>query len=272
MSQWLTFPRITDAVLEAYERDGYVNLGPVVTSTGLERLRDECMRVWREHGPRFSDSATAITNSMVFDAHRHSDFIRHIYWQGPLVPFAEAAIGPNVKAAAGQLIFKMNDNPATFGWHQDNGYGELSPYNSISCFVALDDAGPWNGGLYAAPGSHKLGQLDVGRTIEDKLNRRTIDMQMEVSERRAVEIRAGDAVCMHCWTLHRSEANMSGKPRRLLFLRYADADSVEVYNGNVPRLGRVLRGTTRFREVAEYERDLTVGPSTHPALATSSAA
>ena len=38
--------------------------------------------------------------------------------------------------------------------------------------------------------------------------------------------------------------------------RYADADAVEVFNEMKPRLGRLLRGTTRFAEVEAFEAHL----------------
>ena len=44
--------------------------------------------------------------------------------------------------------------------------------------------------------------------------------------------------------------------RRILFLRYADADAVELYNDRRPRLGALLRGETRFPEVAAFEKEL----------------
>ena len=44
--------------------------------------------------------------------------------------------------------------------------------------------------------------------------------------------------------------------RRILFMRYADADAVEVYNGRQPRLGRLVRGATKFDAVREYEAQL----------------
>ena len=69
-------------------------------------------------------------------------------------------------------------------------------------------------------------------------------------------MKAGEAICFHCWMLHKSEGNRSATHRRILFLRFADADAVEVYNGGVPRLGRLLRGTTRFAEVEAFEADL----------------
>ena len=41
-------------------------------------------------------------------------------------------------------------------------------------------------------------------------------------------------------------------------MRYADADAVEVYNERQPRRGRLVRGTTRFDEVRQYESDLAL--------------
>ena len=48
------------------------------------------------------------------------------------------------------------------------------------------------------------------------------------------------------------------RDRRILFMRYADADAVEVYNDRQPRLGRLVRGTTRFDEVLQYEANLSL--------------
>lgn len=70
-------------------------------------------------------------------------------------------------------------------------------------------------------------------------------------------MRAGESVCFHCWTLHKSEGNRSKtRDRRILFLRYADADAVEVYNDRKPRLGPLVRGRTRFPEVEAFEASM----------------
>jgi len=69
-------------------------------------------------------------------------------------------------------------------------------------------------------------------------------------------MKAGECLFFHCWTLHKSGGNFSDHDRRILFLRYADADAVEVYNERKPRLGRLLRGSTRFEDVRVFEADL----------------
>jgi ectoine hydroxylase-related dioxygenase (phytanoyl-CoA dioxygenase family) len=71
-----------------------------------------------------------------------------------------------------------------------------------------------------------------------------------------MQMKAGECLFFNCWTLHKSEGNFSDRDRRILFLRYADADAAEVYNNRRPRLGRLLRGTTRFEQVREFESDL----------------
>ena len=160
-----------------------------------------------------------------------------------------------MKGATSQLTFKMRGNTMPFHWHQDNAYGELDPYTAVTCLTALDDADVENGCLWLIPGSHRQGQADP-QAPEEKAALLPIKLEADDSRAVPVPMKAGEAICFHCWMLHKSEGNRSATHRRILFLRFADADAVEVYNGGVPRLGRLLRGTTRFAEVEAYEADL----------------
>ena len=146
-----------------------------------------------------------------------------------------------------------------FGWHQDNGYGELDPANAISTLTAFDDTDEENGCLWVIPGSHKQGQIDVsGRlTVESKAAGDDVSLEVPDEDQAIpVKLKAGDAVIFHCHLLHCSKGNYSAtRDRRILFLRYADADALEVYNQRHPRLGPLLRGETKFSEVAAFECD-----------------
>ena len=166
-------------------------------------------------------------------------------------------IGPNIKAVTSQLTFKMRGNAMPFAWHQDNVYGELDPYNAISCLTALDDADVENGCLRLIPGSHKDGQANYQHTNEDRGARRPVEL--EVDDRRGIPLpmKAGECLFFHCHMLHHSEGNRAkDRDRRLMLFRYADADAVEVYNDRRPRLGRLLRGRTLFPEVEAFEANL----------------
>ena len=137
---------------------------------------------------------------------------------------------------------------------------QLDPYNSVSCLTALDDADETNGCLWLIPRSHRRGQL-LSLTAEEKQAGAEATLH-DVDEASAVPVTmvAGDVLLLHCHTLHASGPNTTDRHRRLLFLRYADADAVEVFNEGAPRLGRLLRGCTRFDEVDAFEQELSVVP------------
>jgi hypothetical protein len=250
---------LSDEELTLFSKTGYFEYGPILTPEGLERMREECMAAWNRQKVEFDADKTWLENSLLPNIHLLCPIVRDYYFEGPLVDVATQLIGPNIKAVASQLTFKMRGNTMPFGWHQDNGYGELDPYNAISCLTALDDANEDNGCLWLIPGSSREGQIDVGclRTAEAKKANK--DISLEVDESRAIPMpmKAGECLFFSCWTLHKSEGNQSEtNDRRILFLRYADADAVEVYNDRAPRLGRLLRGTTRFSEVEAFEAGL----------------
>lgn len=244
--------------LMKFRDDGYLACGPMLTDWGLELIRKECVEIWqREKGP-FDPAKTWLENSLFPNIHHQARTVRQFYFDGPLVDVVEQIIGPNVKAATSQLTFKMKDNAMIFPWHQDNGYGELDPYNAISCLTALDDTNRENGCLWVIPRSNQEGQKghDLGKMAIDPKHGSELKTQANESKAIPITMKAGESMIMSCWTLHKSEANQSGKDRRILFFRYADADAVEVHNGRRPRLGRLLRGTTQYDEVREFESNL----------------
>ena len=252
------YHQLSDTQVESYHENGFLNVGRVLTDEGLEQFRREVMAAWEaEKGP-FDASANWLKNSLLVNVHHRSNVARKYYFNGPLVEMVQKIIGPNIKGVTSQLTFKMRGNTMPFGWHQDNGYGELEPYTTVTTLTALDDADEENGCLQISPRSHKQGQIAVYRSPEDRKTNKEVVVDADDSLAVPLPIRAGEAVAFHCWMLHKSEGNHSKtRDRRIIFLRYADADAVEVYNDHQPRLGRLLRGTTRFPEVEAFEADLT---------------
>ena len=250
------FRDLTDQDLSVYNEQGYFRFGRVLTERGLERLRDECMNTWQRRKGAFNPARNWLENSTLSNIHHLSTVVRRFYFCGPLVDVAEKLIGPNIKGVSSHLTFKLRGNTMPFGWHQDNAYGQLDPYNAISTLTALDDADEENGCLWLIPGSQRNGQ-GMTRSKPDIEARREINMDADDSLAVPMPMQAGESLIFHCWTLHRSEGNRSkDRDRRILFMRFADADAVEVYNDRKPRLGPLLRGTTRFAEVESFEKDL----------------
>lgn len=253
------YRKLSEDDLRLFGETGYHRYGPILTGTGLEMMREQCMNAWSAEKGEFDENKNWLQNALLRNIHKKSAIVRDYYFEGPLADVAEQIIGPNIKGATSQLTFKMRGNTMDFGWHQDNSYGELDPYNAISCLTALDDADEENGCLRIVPGSNKEGQIEQSdsRTVDDKAAQ--VDINLEVDESRAVPMpmKAGECLFFNCHTLHQSRGNYSKtRDRRILFLRFADADAVEVFNDRKPRIGRLLRGKTVFPEVRTYEADL----------------
>ncbi|MDA1177594.1 MAG: phytanoyl-CoA dioxygenase family protein [Planctomycetota bacterium] len=251
------FNSLTAAQKSDYSQAGYLTLGRVLNDAGLEEMRRQCMDAWSADKGAFDGSKSWLQNSLLTDIHHRAAIVRDYYYRGPLVDVAEQLIGPNIKGATSQLTFKLRGNTMAFGWHQDNSYGELDPYNSLTTLTALDDTDESNGCLWIVPRSHQQGQVEPGLTLAHKKAEISVALSGDESQAIPVPMRAGEAIVFHCWMLHKSEGNSSlDRDRRILFMRYADADAVEVYNNRQPRLGKLLRGHTKFPEVAAFEQSL----------------
>ena len=116
-------------------------------------------------------------------------------------------------------------------WHQDYGYWYknefLLPDQMISIMVAITDANKQNGCLQVIKGSHKMGRIEHGFTGEQVgASQHYVDLALKTMALVYVEINAGDALFFHSNLLHRSEANLSDKPRWSLISVYNRSSNV----------------------------------------------
>ncbi len=117
-------------------------------------------------------------------------------------------------------------------WHQDYGYWYknefLFPNQMMSVMIAITEANKENGCLQVIKGSHKMGRIEHGFSGEQVgASQHYVDLALKTMELVYVEIEAGDALFFHSNLLHRSEANLSERPRWSL---------ISVYNrsANIP--------------------------------------
>lgn len=103
-------------------------------------------------------------------------------------------------------------------WHQDYGYWYknefLLPDQMMSVMVAITDANQENGCLQVIKGSHKMGRVEHGFAGEQVgASQRYVDLALKTMDLVYVELKAGDVLFFHSNLLHRSEANLSDRPR-----------------------------------------------------------
>ena len=110
-------------------------------------------------------------------------------------------------------------------WHQDYGYWYknqfLFPDQLVSVMIALTEANKGNGCLQVIKGSHKLGRVNHGFAGEQVgADMTMVNHALKTLEHVYVEINPGDALFFHSNILHRSEANLSDRPRWSLISCY----------------------------------------------------
>lgn len=103
-------------------------------------------------------------------------------------------------------------------WHQDYGYWYknqfMFPDQLVSVMVALTEANKQNGCLQLIEGSHKLGRVNHGFAGEQVgADMVMVNNALRTMHLRYCEIQPGDVLIFHPNLLHRSEANLSDRPR-----------------------------------------------------------
>jgi len=119
-------------------------------------------------------------------------------------------------------------------WHQDYGYWYkdqfMFPDQMISVMVALTAANKENGCLQVIRGSHKMGRVNHGFAGEQVgADMGMVENALKTMELVYCELGPGDALFFHSNLLHRSEANLSDRPRWSLISCYNSASNL-AYN------------------------------------------
>ena len=146
-------------------------------------------------------------------------------------------------------------------WHQDGDVYPVHPLETITVWIALDDASRQNGCMQYIPGSHKSRKI-YSRHIDHRDNLTVnIACDSEYFDEQTsedLEVQAGQISLHDIYIIHRSTANTSGRRRAALVMRIMPATSYfdhigpygeEVGGGHVHEYNRrplyLLRGTDK---------------------------
>ena len=156
-----------------------------------------------------------------------------------VVDGAERLLGGEVYHYHSKLTLKAPETGGAWNWHQDYGYwyfnGNLFP-DMISVFIAIDPATQENGCLQVARGSARMGRLDH-KLVDNQLSAdpERVAHAIERLEVVSCEMAAGDALFLHCTTLHGSSKNRSKRSRNVLLCCYNAARNDPYKDHHMPR-------------------------------------
>jgi hypothetical protein len=232
-----------EATWQAFATDGYLRLGPLLALEELAALQqriDDIMlgraeiaydRLLMQLDPaQYPDNAAQTTGwkeatlSYRKIQNLELDPLFQAYLQRPLFQEAAARVyGPAVPIACFRAMF-MN-KPAQHGtllpWHQD-AWSYLDRQPLLTVWTALDPATVANGCVQVIRGSHRWGRINPA----DTSGFLTAEQSAHYCPDDAVEfleLEAGEAMLLHNWLLHRSDANRTATPRRAFSVCYMDA-------------------------------------------------
>ena len=229
-----------------YHRDGFVRLGEVVDANGLKKLQDriddimlgraatDASRLLMQLDSNDGAYQNAGEQSLGFKGatlnyrkiqNLEIDDVFRAFTERPLFKDICAHVYGEVSVAAFRAMF-MN-KPARAGtllpWHQDR-WSDLDRDPLITVWTALDPATVDNGCVQIIRGSHRLGLLNPehgsGFVSPENIEKHAPDDKVEY-----LELKAGEAVLLHNWLLHRSDTNNSNISRRAFSVCYMDAQT-----------------------------------------------
>ncbi len=212
---------LSPAEIKTYHRDGYLVLKHFFSETEVDKmyrtaLDDDAMRknaldLNDQTGKKTRLSLWFTPGNDIFGYMARSERVIN-------------AVKPLLDSDAPVCHFHsklMQKEPRVGGaweWHQDYGYWYknqfMFPDQLISIMVALTEASKENGCLQVIRGSHKLGRVNHGFAGEQVgADEAMVNNALETMELVYCELNPGDALVFHSNLLHRSEANLSERPR-----------------------------------------------------------
>ncbi len=230
---------LTAAEWVQFEQEGYLRLGQIASDSQLASLQARMDAIMlgkvRYKGMYFQlDSASGsygdvpsggewaeatLNYRKIETLERDPEFLA--YLQHPVFRnICQQVYGDSVSIYRSMFMNKPAFRGTVLPYHQDGGdqWG-LDRNPLVTIWTALDNATVENGCMQVIAGSHRLGLLSQwGHTISP-------EQEAELAPESAslfLEAKAGEAILLHNWLLHRSGVNRIECPRRAFSVCYME--------------------------------------------------
>ncbi len=210
---------VRPCLAEDFRRDGFVSGVRVLEADAATAVLNEIDGFARTHGGILPVAEMFRTGShLVMRA--VDDMVRHPH----VLDVVRQLLGDNLIVWDSDVFIKEAHSPGYVSWHQDLRYWGVDSHDAVTAWIALTDATGEMGCMRFLPGSHKTGLVDHDDTFgTDNLLTRGQNVRWEIdeSETRLGELKAGEMSVHHGLTMHASEPNRSAARRVGLVVRFA---------------------------------------------------
>ncbi|MEZ5730457.1 MAG: phytanoyl-CoA dioxygenase family protein [Burkholderiaceae bacterium] len=220
--------KLTQAQLDAFEREGYLFFPSLFSREEMKVLHDEVPRIYREFRPEIIREKDGVTPRTAFASHTYSEVFARLGRHPRMVEPVSQIFGEDVYMHQ----FKINGKQAFDGdvwqWHQDYGTWQrddgMPQARAMNVAIFLDDVTEFNGPLWFIPGSHRDGVVAAGHDLGTTsyplwtLDNDKVAELVAAGGIVAPKGPAGSMMIFHGCLVHGSPSNMSPWNRVIIYL------------------------------------------------------
>jgi len=213
---------LTDREVAQFHQDSFIMVEEFMDAEEVELLQKAAKQdyVLMQNAHDVKDASGRNSKLALWD-HPGDDLYGMISRSHKVVDRIEQLLGAEVYHYHSTMMLKEPKVGGAWEWHQDYGYwyhyGCLFP-DIVAVMIAIDEQTKANGCLQVVRGTHRLGRLDhVEQTdkgsTQESIDPERIEAILQRMELVHCEMPPGAAIFFHGNILHRSDANLSDKPR-----------------------------------------------------------
>lgn len=241
----MSYFKLTPEQIADYQNNGYIIVENLLSENEITKLSQAAFgdKNIQEHAFELDDQAGRKTRLTEW-YFPQNDTYGLLTKSRRMVESVDKLITGNGKVCHfhSKLMQKEPKVGGAWEWHQDYGYWYkkefLFPDQMISVMIAITEATKENGCLQVIKGSHKMGRVEHGLSGEQTgASPRYVELALKTMDLVYVELKPGDALFFHSNLLHRSDANLSEKPRWSLISCYNRSSNIPY---NVPSESSII--------------------------------
>lgn len=221
---------LSEQQIKQFRDQGFVNIGKIFDSVELADIHGEYDRLVTMNSQTLGNDKEGRFPYRAMLNFR-SEKLKAIIQHEKLLDCMVQLLGSDVRFWWDQGINKSPGAGSFIAWHQDNGYAQGVTPEYLTCWLALDDSSPENGGLYVIPGSHKSGPRDhEWRDVHAVVPAEFV----EEEKAKPLNAEAGDMLLFSSYLIHQTVGNTSkDKQRRAWVMQYCRGDHANETTGEV---------------------------------------
>ena len=221
---------LSNEQLQHFREQGFVNVGRLMQDDELAVIGREYDRLVTLESQTLGNPEDGVYPYRAMLNFRSPELKKFIQYPA-LLEIMVQLLGEDVRFWWDQGINKSPGAGSYIAWHQDNGYQKGKTAEYVTCWLALDDSSPENGGLYAVPGSHLAGSRDhEWRGVHAVLP----DAEVKAADAVPLNAKAGEFLLFSSFLVHQTVGNETAdRQRRAWVMQFCRGDQRNEVTGEV---------------------------------------